>query len=48
MCTPAGLRITWAPAPPQIDERQVLMCLLDADADLQADRPGLLLIAEKD
>jgi hypothetical protein len=47
VCTPAGLPITWALADPKLDERQVLMCLLDVDADLLADRPGLLLIAEK-
>ena len=40
VCTPAGLPITWALADPQLDERQVLMCLLDVDADLLADRPG--------
>jgi hypothetical protein len=47
ICTPAGLPITWALAPPRHDERQVLMCVLDADADLLSDRPGLLLIADK-
>nr|WP_204264598.1 IS982 family transposase [Geodermatophilus normandii] len=47
ICTPAGLPITWALADPKIEERQVLMCILDADADLLADRPGLLLIADK-
>jgi Transposase DDE domain len=47
ICTPAGLPITWALAHPKLDERQVLMCVLDADAALLADRPGLLLIADK-
>ncbi len=47
ICTPAGLPITWALAHPKLDERQVLMCLLDVDAALLADRPGLLLIADK-
>ena len=47
VCTPAGLPITWALAHPKLDERQVLMCVLDADAALLADRPGLLLIADK-
>jgi len=42
ICTLAGLPITWALADPKLDERQVLMCLLDADAALLADRPGLL------
>ncbi|HEX2299824.1 MAG TPA: transposase, partial [Pseudonocardiaceae bacterium] len=47
VCTPAGLPITWALADPKLDERQVLMCLLDVDADLLTDRPGLLLLADK-
>jgi hypothetical protein len=32
---------------PKLDERQVLMAVLDQDAALLADRPGLLLIADK-
>jgi len=32
---------------PELDDRQVLMCLRDVDAALLADRPGLLLIAEE-
>ena len=47
VCTPAGLPITWALAPPRHDDRQVLMCVLDADADLLTDRPGQLLLADK-
>jgi hypothetical protein len=47
ICTPAGLPITWALAHPKLDERQVLMGVLDADAELLADRPGVLLIADK-
>jgi hypothetical protein len=47
ICTPAGLPITWALADPKIDERQVLMCVLDHDAELLAQRPGLLVIADK-
>jgi hypothetical protein len=47
VCTPAGLPITWALADPKLDERQVLMCVLDHDADLLDQRPGLLLIADK-
>jgi hypothetical protein len=46
VCTPAGLPITWALAHPKLDERQVLMAVLDRDAALLADRPGLLLIAD--
>jgi hypothetical protein len=47
ICTPAGLPISWALADPQLDERQVLLCVLDTDADLLAERPGLLLVADK-
>ncbi|MGY1700794.1 IS982 family transposase [Geodermatophilus sp. SYSU D00766] len=47
ICTPAGLPISWALTDPKLDERQVLMGILDADADLLAARPGLLLIADK-
>src|SRR3954452_24583637 len=47
VCTPAGLPIIWALAHPKLDERQVLMCVLDRDADLIAARPGLLLVADK-
>jgi len=45
--TPAGLPITWAPADPKIDERQVLTAVLDHDPALTADRPGLTIIADK-
>jgi hypothetical protein len=47
VCTPAGLPITWALAHPKLDERQVLMAVLDHDAHLLTARPGLLLIADK-
>jgi hypothetical protein len=47
VCTPAGLPITWALAHPKLDERQVLMAVLDHDAHLLAARPGLLIIADK-
>jgi hypothetical protein len=47
VCTPAGLPITWALADPKLDERQVLMCILDEDLDLLAERPGLLVLADK-
>jgi Transposase DDE domain len=47
VCTPAGLPITWALATPAIDERQVLTSVLDDDPDLLAERPGLLIIADK-
>lgn len=47
ICTPAGLPITWALATPGIDERQVLMAICDHDPALFAERPGLLIIADK-
>jgi hypothetical protein len=47
ICTPAGLPITWALADPKIDERQVLMSVLDHDAELLTARPGLLVLADK-
>ena len=47
VCTPAGLPITWALATPKVDERQVLTAVLDHDPDLLAERPGLLIIADK-
>jgi hypothetical protein len=45
--TPAGLPITWALADPKLDERQVLMAVLDHDPTLTADRPGLTVIGDK-
>jgi len=47
VCTPAGLPITWALADPKLDERQVLMAVLDHDPTLTADRPGLTVIGDK-
>jgi hypothetical protein len=47
VCTPAGLPVTWALANPKLDERQVLMAVLDHDHTLLADRPGLTIIADK-
>jgi DDE family transposase len=47
VCTPAGLPVTWALADPKLDERQVLMAVLDHDPALTADRPGLTIIADK-
>jgi hypothetical protein len=47
ICTPAGLPIAWALAHPKLDERQVLMAVLDQEAELLAERPGLLLVADK-
>jgi hypothetical protein len=45
--TPAGLPITWALADPKLDDRQVLMAVLAHDPTLLADRPGLVIVADK-
>jgi hypothetical protein len=47
ICTPTGLPITWALAHPKLDERQILMAILDNDPSVLTDRPGLLIIADK-
>lgn len=47
VCTPTGMPITWALASPKVDEREVLAAMLDHEPHLTADRPGLLLIADK-
>jgi hypothetical protein len=47
VCAPAGMPILWALADPKLGEREVLAALLEAEADLVAARPGLLLITDK-
>ncbi len=47
VCTPTAMPILWALANPKMDEREVLQAMLDIDADLVADRQGLLLISDK-
>jgi hypothetical protein len=47
ICTPSGLPIAWALATPNIDERQVLTAVIEQDTELLAERPGLLIIADK-
>jgi DDE family transposase len=47
VCTPAGMPILWALADPKIGEREVLAAMLQVDADLVAERKGLLLILDK-
>ncbi|GAA2717703.1 IS982 family transposase [Actinoplanes palleronii] len=47
VCTPAGMPILWALANPKIGEREVLAAMLEHDADLVADRTGVLLISDK-
>jgi DDE family transposase len=47
VCTPSGMPVLWAPANPRIGEREVLSAMLEVDADLVADRAGILLISDK-
>jgi hypothetical protein len=46
-CTPAGLPVLWALASPGIGEREVLQAMLEVDAELVRERPGLLLVTDK-
>ncbi|MEU3518298.1 IS982 family transposase [Streptomyces sp. NPDC006654] len=47
VCTPTGMPILWALATPKIDEREVLAAMLEVDAELIAQRQGILLISDK-
>lgn len=47
MCTTTGMPILWALADAKIGEREVVAAMLDCDAELIAERTGLLLIADK-
>ncbi|MET8045964.1 IS982 family transposase [Streptosporangium sp. NPDC005286] len=47
VCTPIGMPILWALANPKIGEREVLAAMLEVDADLIAEREGILLISDK-
>ena len=47
VCTPTGMPIMWALASPKIGEREVLAAMLEIDAGLVAERPGILLISDK-
>jgi hypothetical protein len=47
VCAPSGMPILWALANPKLDEREVLAAMLDVEPELAADRPGLLLVADK-
>jgi hypothetical protein len=47
VCTPTGMPILWALATPKIDEREVLAAMLEVDAELIAQREGILLISDK-
>jgi hypothetical protein len=47
VCTPSGMPMLWALADPKIGEREVLAAMLEVDAEMIKDRPGLLLISDK-
>ncbi|WP_344109764.1 IS982 family transposase, partial [Nocardiopsis rhodophaea] len=49
VCTPAGLPILWALADPKADggEPAVLAAMIEHDAELLADRQGLVLVCDK-
>ncbi|MFI6457469.1 IS982 family transposase [Streptosporangium amethystogenes] len=47
VCTPIGMPILWALANPKIGEREVLAAMLEVDANLIAEREGILLISDK-
>ncbi len=45
--TPTGLPVTWTLADPKLDERQVLMAVLDHDPTLTRQRAKLTIIGDK-
>jgi hypothetical protein len=47
VCTPAGMPMMWALADPKLGEREVLAAMLEVDAPLVRERPGLVLITDK-
>ena len=47
VCTPTGMPILWALANAKLGEREVLAAMLEVDADLVAERVGILLISDK-
>lgn len=47
VCTPTGMPILWALANAKLGEREVLAAMLEVDADLIAERDGILLISDK-
>jgi hypothetical protein len=47
VCTLHGLPVAFALANPKADEREVLVELLDVEPGLLAERPGLVLLADK-
>ncbi|MFF4605899.1 IS982 family transposase [Streptomyces sp. NPDC001339] len=47
VCTPSGMPLMWALASPKLGELEVLAAMLEVDAPLVRERPGLLLITDK-
>ncbi len=47
VCTAAGMPVMWALANPKIGEREVLAAMLEIEAELVAEREGILLISDK-
>lgn len=47
ICTPAGLPVTFALANPKIDEREVVLDMLDVEPELLTSRPGQTIVADK-
>jgi hypothetical protein len=47
VCTLHGLPVAFALANPKTDEREVLVELLDVEPELLAERPGLVILADK-
>ncbi len=47
VCTPSGMPILWALANPKLGEREVLAAMLEVEADVAAEHPGVLLITDK-
>jgi hypothetical protein len=47
VCTPTGMPILWALANAKLGEREVLAAMLEADAELVAERGRILLISDK-
>lgn len=47
VCTPSGMPILWALANPKLGEREVLAAMLEVEADVTAEHPGVLMITDK-
>jgi hypothetical protein len=47
VCTPTGMPILWALANPKLGEREVLAAMLEVEAGVVAEHPGILLISDK-